>query len=335
MGIIDMFALVWITFLPAFFALDPDGKFPSCLKKGISWDQSNVFDLIVNIHSPEECQVQCGSREGCKGFTWIEEESDFYPLSCGLFSEQSEEMECPHCISGDPKCPCLLEGECVSHDGNVIQAIPEVPTVDECEEICKTEDNCTFFSYFGESNSLSHLCLLYSMCDEVDEACEDCVIGVPDCQVCSFEDTYNGKCIGCDEGWSEFEGFCYKLIDNGGAHYYGKEECEKDCSKAGGQLTSIHSSQENEFVYSLLRPAKSKVYGQATYLGTEFDENGNLVWSDGTPWNYDHWFGHDPDSGTECVIIGYISSDPEKWIDCGCSYSHQDLDCMCKKKVYH
>ena len=112
----------WAFLIPSQLLIsDPLDKFPSCLKKGITWDQSNVIDLIVNIPTPEECQVICGAREDCQGFTWLEESSAIYPLSCGLFSDKSIEEECPHCVSGYPTCPCHLHGECISHEDNMIE----------------------------------------------------------------------------------------------------------------------------------------------------------------------------------------------------------------------
>jgi len=303
------------------------------LRKGISWDQANVIDLIVNIPTPEDCQALCRARQDCQGCTWLDETSDFYPLSCGIFSAQSEDRNCPHCVSGDPVCSCRLEGECISHEDNMIQAHTQVLTPDECEAICKDSLECAFFTYYGETNFLSHLCLLYKACDNVDETCQDCVIGVSECQICSFENTMNGTCIGCTEGWSQFGESCYKLIDNDGQHYYGKKECEEDCHLAGGQLASIHSEEENDFVYSLLRPIRLGTEEQDTYIGTEIDDEYNLYWSDETPWDYDNWnsgYPNIPNLERSCVYLGYDPKNPKKWVTGSCLYSRTVFDCMCK-----
>ena len=135
----------------------------------------------------------------------------------------------------------------------MIQAVSQVETFDECEQICRDSSKCVFFTYFGELNFLSHLCLLFTSCEEVDETCQDCVFGMPSCTVCSFEDTVNVTCMDCDNGWTQFGEFCYKLMDGDHNHYHSMKDCVNDCHLAGGELASIHSQEENNFIYTLLR----------------------------------------------------------------------------------
>ena len=113
-----------------------------------------------------------------------------------------------------------------------------------------------------------NLCLLFSSCDSLDEECDGCVTGSPDCSICSFEDTISGQCgAACGEGWSMFGDNCYKLLDNSGEQYFDISVCTEECQLAGGNLTSIHSAEENSFVASLLRKSKSGFGEQVTWNG--------------------------------------------------------------------
>ena len=109
--------------LPLSYAWDITSPFPSCLKPEITWDQANIFDVVVNCTSAEDCQTACADREVCESFTWFSEESPILPLSCGLFSETGDEMDCKNCVSGASECLCTTPGECVSQEDNMIQVL--------------------------------------------------------------------------------------------------------------------------------------------------------------------------------------------------------------------
>ncbi len=50
--------------------------------------------------------------------------------------------------------------------------------------------------------------------------------------------------IECPGEWKLFEGHCYLLVKK----YVNWTEGEKDCTSKGGQLASIHSDSENNFI---------------------------------------------------------------------------------------
>ena len=109
--------------LPLSYAWDITSPFPSCLKPEITWDQANIFDVVVNSTSAEDCQTACADREVCASFTWLSEESPILPLSCGLFSKTGDELACKNCVSGASECLCTTQGECVSQEDNMIQVL--------------------------------------------------------------------------------------------------------------------------------------------------------------------------------------------------------------------
>jgi len=76
----------------------------------------------------------------------------------------------------------------------------------------------------------------------------------------------------CPDGWSKFDLSCYRLV-------YKRltwSRAEGYCNELGGHLASVHSSEENDFIFGLVD--KQKVWIGANDLNTE----GFWVWSDGS-----------------------------------------------------
>ena len=63
-----------------------------------------------------------------------------------------------------------------------------------------------------------------------------------------------------------------------------------ECSSLGGSLGSIHSKEENDFVFNLIflnvQP-NGEFYGMA-WLGASCVQE-TYQWDDGTPWDYENW----------------------------------------------
>lgn len=81
------------------------------------------------------------------------------------------------------------------------------------------------------------------------------------------------------------------------------------------RLLSIHSQDENDFVTN----ATFQFYNTHHYLwigGTDQASEGNFVWEDNTPWNYDNWGLNEPNNsyGSEhWVMLNYPH--PGEWND--------------------
>merc|ERR1712243_141048 len=67
---------------------------------------------------------------------------------------------------------------------------------------------------------------------------------------------------GCPSDWAEYEGSCYQLYQGLG----GVEEYRLVCQAEGGDLVSIHSQEENDFVVSMLAEKRSS-YTAWTWTG--------------------------------------------------------------------
>lgn len=76
----------------------------------------------------------------------------------------------------------------------------------------------------------------------------------------------------CEEGWSQWDAFCYK-------HYWEKKtwyEAEVLCRQRNSHLASVHSQPENRFIYALTR-------GLSAWIGyTDIDQDTHYQWSDNT-----------------------------------------------------
>ena len=65
--------------------------------------------------------------------------------------------------------------ECEYNSTNLIDIVIQVPTLAECRQLCKDEEQCEFITYYGDTASpVSHLCMLFRSCDATN-TCSSCV----------------------------------------------------------------------------------------------------------------------------------------------------------------
>jgi len=102
---------------------------PSCFQGDTTWDQDNIYSVLVDFDNPEECQETCQADPACVGFTWTTENSDVIPLACILFSELGQETPCQNCVSGPPECRCSIAGECEATGENVLDVVSEASSI--------------------------------------------------------------------------------------------------------------------------------------------------------------------------------------------------------------
>ena len=85
-----------------------------------------------------------------------------FPLTCAIFSETSDLTEpCSHCVSGPSVCNCNVPGECEIFDGNFIEVISVVESVEVCQLLCYDNRECQAYTFLGEENDFR--CLLTSV----------------------------------------------------------------------------------------------------------------------------------------------------------------------------
>ncbi|CAJ0945309.1 unnamed protein product, partial [Mesorhabditis belari] len=94
----------------------------------------------------------------------------------------------------------------------------------------------------------------------------------------------------CDEGWAQFNAYCYKNHPAKVSY----DEAKKICRKAGSRLVTIHGYLENRFVEEMQTAA-----GVACWLGlrrkcSKFGFE-NFAWTDGSANEFSNWGIGNPD----------------------------------------
>lgn len=126
----------------------------------------------------------------------------------------------------------------------------------------------------------------------------------------------NGSlCNSCPEAWAGFQRKCYYF----GAGAKRWIEAREACRELGGQLVSIHSQEEQDF---LTKHASQT--GSWTGL-RDLDIEGEFVWMDGNPLDYSNWGPGEPNNGgqgEDCVMMqgsgqwndAYCRSTLDSWV---------------------
>uniref|UniRef100_A0A8C0Y7M3 C-type lectin domain-containing protein n=1 Tax=Cyprinus carpio carpio TaxID=630221 RepID=A0A8C0Y7M3_CYPCA len=92
----------------------------------------------------------------------------------------------------------------------------------------------------------------------------------------------------CQYGWTSFGGRCYKFI------FFTETwiAAERNCIALHANLASVHNEQENDFLIGLLPSSTTRCW-----LGVQDAvEEGQWLWSDGTPYDYSNWCSNEPNN---------------------------------------
>ncbi|KAL9974664.1 hypothetical protein ACROYT_G011727 [Oculina patagonica] len=144
-----------------------------------------------------------------------------------------------------------------------------------------------------------------------------CVDGVND-YTCNCADGFEGRNCICNVGWTLFNNHCYKYFSDEMSWSAAKSQCES----LGSILATIHSGEENNFVYTLI--TKNAWIG-----GNDIDSEGAWVWEDGESWGgFTSWNSGEPnnDYNEDCLVMIYSLAGNWNDLDCGAARAF-----VCKK----
>ena len=155
---------------------------------------SNILGAIPDLDSEIACQVECSLTEGCGNFTYelfMSGGSECFLFgSCDISNITSSiDSDCRMSVSG-PRSPDIMESCCdVFKDSacereSEIGEIFNVLTEEMCQNLCRDEKDCSYWTLFVD------VCFLYSSCDN-PQHCSSCTSGpsYPDINQCKDRHT--------------------------------------------------------------------------------------------------------------------------------------------------
>jgi hypothetical protein len=100
------------------------------------------------------------------------------------------------------------------------------------------------------------------------------------------------------------------------------------CTGAGSMPVSIHSAEENEFVFGLLFHMTRNAW-----IGLKRESGGTgHVWEDGEALSFSNWQSGEPDSSDCTIMRGPLSNQDiqGQWADASCSSTNREI--VCKRR---
>ena len=114
----------------------------------------------------------------------------------------------------------------------------------------------------------------------------------------------------CPPDWIMFGNDCYKLFHH--SIFLERNEASNMCRKEKSSLSSIHSNEEQTFISEYVKRQKP---GIKVWVGGKRVQN-HWKWDDGSSFEYENWFGNEPDSEENCMYLHFNRK--YAWQDANC-----------------
>uniref|UniRef100_UPI0037E9C5DB galactose-specific lectin nattectin-like n=1 Tax=Semicossyphus pulcher TaxID=241346 RepID=UPI0037E9C5DB len=141
----------------------------------------------------------------------------------------------------------------------------------------------------------------------------------------SQQDDTNQPAPTCAPGWTQFGSRCFIFF--GEAKMW--IDAEQACNDIGGNLASLHSAAENDFLRDHTTRVSNNIHKHTWIGGHDAVQEGRWMWSDGTTFKYERWGTGEPNNhlGEDCVEMNFRVS---YWNDLPC---HHQRPFVCAKDV--
>ncbi|XP_070849388.1 ladderlectin-like [Chaetodon trifascialis] len=104
----------------------------------------------------------------------------------------------------------------------------------------------------------------------------------------------------CPRGWTALNGRCLNYF----ATPKTWAEAEKHCLSLGGNLASVHSSQEYHDIQMTIW-IRTHSYPQTWLGGYDVAQEGVWFWTDGTPKEFTYWSFGQPNRSGYCLVMNF------------------------------
>ncbi|XP_069484931.1 C-type lectin lectoxin-Thr1-like isoform X2 [Ambystoma mexicanum] len=119
----------------------------------------------------------------------------------------------------------------------------------------------------------------------------------------------------CDSGWIQYKNSCYKPVHE----HVSWTKAEANCLSFKSHLASIHSSEENDFVFILMGKPQDPYNGGSYWIGLhDIFQEGKYMWTDGSEMTFKTFgIGQPDNNGNNENYIGswYIENGHVTWND--------------------
>ncbi|XP_041636063.1 ladderlectin-like [Cheilinus undulatus] len=120
---------------------------------------------------------------------------------------------------------------------------------------------------------------------------------------------------GCQSGWTRFNERCFLYVDTTMTW----ADAERNCQSRGGNLASVHSFSEQHAIQEMIK-RQTQTYPLAWLGGSDAQQEGTWLWSDGSPFMFNYWDVGQPDNRARahCLLMNF--GDEQKFDDQPCSF---------------
>ncbi|XP_029431227.1 lectin-like [Rhinatrema bivittatum] len=124
----------------------------------------------------------------------------------------------------------------------------------------------------------------------------------------------------CATGWVQYKDACYRNFTT----RMSWADAEEACLLQNSHLASIHSVEENDFIFAFMGKMFGHLDGRSYWIGGhDIFTEGNYMWTDGSTWDFETFGSGQPDNLGDEDFIGswYPDNDQITWNDYPASYS--------------